>query len=292
MSPDVQPSRGPRRRRGPVRRYLETRGVIGRHTAAHLHTRLRAEDGTALAATYLAGPGRSDVAVLVVHGFAANRRKPAYARLADGLAARFPVLALDLRGHGGSAGRSTWGDAEAQDVAAGIAWLVRFGHPRVVVVGVSMGATATLHAVWRGAPVAAIVTVSAPARFRSPAETAPLRRLEALWHSPAQRGALRALLGVTLAAPELWSSPPHPVEMAGSVQQPWLVVHGEDDAYFPLSDARALVASAAGPAVLWAEPAGFGHAEDGLGPAFVQALTAAIVEVATTDRFPERAPHP
>src|SRR5690606_15181145 len=87
-------------RRGPVRRYLEARGVLGGHAAAHSHTRLVAADGTHLAGTLLAGPADAPGAVLLLHGFAANRRKPAYARLADGLSRACGVLALDLRGHG------------------------------------------------------------------------------------------------------------------------------------------------------------------------------------------------
>jgi len=155
-------------RRGPVRRCLETRGLVGSFVSAHVDTRLEAADGTRLAGSLLPGPARAPAAVLLLHGFAANRRKPAYARLADGLAQHLTVLALDLRGHGGSGGSSTLGDREAEDVAAGVRWLRRFGHRRVVLVGVSMGATAVLHAASRGSRVDAVVTVSAPAYLGSP----------------------------------------------------------------------------------------------------------------------------
>jgi hypothetical protein len=80
----------------------------------------------------------------------------------------------------------------------------------------------------------------------------------------AAHGRLRLGLGVRLAGPERWGHPPHPVEMLSQVRAPVLVVHGEDDAYFPLSDAEELAAAAGGAATLWREPAGFGHAEDGL----------------------------
>lgn len=298
MSLDVQPPRRPRPRRGPLRRYLETRGLLGVHQAPHVDTRLVTADGARLAGTYLAGPNGpsgdgprlgGEVAVLLLHGFAANRRKPAYARLADGLARHVPVLALDLRGHGGSSGVSTLGDREVADVVAGIGWLHRFGHPRVVVMGWSMGATAALHAASRGADLDAVVTVSAPAWFRAPAENAATRRLERVWHSPLQRQALRRLLGVSLAPPSAWSDPPHPVEMAATITRPLLVVHGADDGYFPVTDAQALVAAAGGDTQLWIEPAGFGHAEDGITPAFVDALGRAVVEVAATGRYPSRA---
>jgi uncharacterized protein len=277
----------PARRRGPLRRLLEVRGIIGGHSAPHVTVRLLAGDGTPLTASYL--PSRGDeVAVLLLHGFAANRRKPAYARLADGLASRLPVLALDLRGHGESGGWSTFGDHEAQDVAAGVACLQRLGHRRVVVVGLSMGATAAIHAASTGLEVSALVVVSAPARFRSVPETDATRRLKRVWDSPAQRRALRFGLGVRLAGPDRWGRPPHPVEMLSQVRMPVLIVHGEDDAYFPLSDAEELAASAGGAATVWREPPGFGHAEDGLSEHFIRALRDAVVAGAHDDRFPER----
>ena len=95
--------------RGVVRAFLETRGVVGGHHAPHAEVRLLAADGTDLAATWLPGPHADAPAVVLAHGFAAHRRKPAYARLADGLADHAHVLALDLRGHGHSRGHTTLG---------------------------------------------------------------------------------------------------------------------------------------------------------------------------------------
>jgi pimeloyl-ACP methyl ester carboxylesterase len=273
-----------------LRRYLETRGVIGGHAEPHATSRLLASDGTRLVATYLPGPSTSSTAVLVAHGFAAHRRKPAYARLADGLSHAFPVLSLDLRGHGGSGGVSTLGDREHLDVRAGLDWLHAVGHDRVVAVGSSMGATAVLHAASLGAPFDAVVTVSGPAWFRAEPDTEPLRRLHTLWEGRAGRAGLRWLLGVRVAGPAVWQHPPHPAQMASNVRVPLLAVHGADDGYFPPGDADALRAAARGPSVVWHEPAGFGHAEDGLNPEFVHRLATAIGEVARTGRFPVRGP--
>ncbi|GGI07598.1 alpha/beta hydrolase [Egicoccus halophilus] len=301
MTTDVHPPRpepdpphvgasGGAPRRGPLRRYLETRGVVGGHRSPHVHTRLVAADGTELAGTHLPGPAAAPGAVLLLHGFAANRRKPAYARLADGLARSCGVLALDLRGHGGSSGQCTLGDAEVADVAAGVRWLRAYGYRRVALLGASMGGTAALHAVATGVAVDAVATVSAPGWFHDPPRTAPLRRLHALWQSPLQRAGLRTLVGVHLAAPERWRGPAHPVEMVRDVAVPLLVVHGEDDDYFPVEDAAALVAGAAGPATLWRRPAGFGHAEDGLTPAMVDALAVALHAVLADGAFPPAPP--
>ena len=261
--------------------------MVGGHAAPHVVTRLFATDGTPLVGSYLPSGG-SEAAVLLLHGFGANRRKPAYARLADGLAASLPVLALDLRGHGHSGGWSTFGDREADDVIAGAEWLRRMGHRRVVVVGLSMGATAAVHAISHGLDAAGLALVSAPATFRTEPENEATRRLKRVWDSPAQRRALRMVLGINLGGPDHWRSPADSVEMLAGATSPLLVVHGEDDAYFPMTDAEALVAAAAGPATLWREPVGFGHAEDGVTPEFVATLRAALHTCLVQGAFPER----
>jgi pimeloyl-ACP methyl ester carboxylesterase len=263
-------------RRGPLRRFAETRGLVRGLPPDRLDVRLRAADGVRLVGSYLPGPVAGGRAVLLAHGFAANRHKPAYARLAAGLATVAGVLTVDLRGHGGSGGASTFGDRERYDVAAGVRWLTGFGHTEVVAVGASMGATSVLHAVANDVPVAAVVTISGPARFRSPAPPGPLRGLETLWHSTPRRRVLRAALGIHLAPPTAWGHPPDPVDLVAGLRAPLLVVHGHDDAYFPLADARELVAAAPGPSVLWDRPPGFGHAEDGFDARFVGHLARAV----------------
>ncbi len=253
-----------------------------------------AADATPLAASFLPGPAGAPCGVVLAHGFAANRRKPAYARFAEVLSARFDVLTLDLRGHGGSGGVSTLGDGEHLDVAAGAAWLRAQGVDRIVLVGASMGGTAVLHAAARArvAPVA-VVTISAPAWFRATPPPGPMQALDRLWRSPTRRAALRAVLGVRLAGPERWSEPPQPVELAGAMGVPLLAVHGQDDPYFPLGDAAALVAAASGGGSLaWHRPAGFGHAEDGFTADFARELAAAIAGVTVTGGFAADTGHP
>jgi uncharacterized protein len=272
-------------RRGRVQAFLETRGLVGGHAAAHVHVRLRADDGTALAATFLPGPRTDAPAIVLVHGFAAHRRKPAYARLADRLTAVAHVLAVDLRGHGRSAGLTTLGDREALDVEAGVQWLRERGHRKVVLVGASMGATAALHALARGTEADAAVVVSAPAVLEDEPASVPMQRLKRLWESPVSRAGMRWAIGVRVVHPARWQRPDHPRDLATAVAVPLLVVHGEDDAYFPVSDALLLTAAAT-TSCLWLEPSGFGHAEDGFTDAFADRLGAAVLEALSSGRFP------
>ncbi|HEX2027404.1 MAG TPA: alpha/beta fold hydrolase [Nitriliruptorales bacterium] len=276
-----------RRQRSQLRRLLEVRGLVGGHRAPHRTVRLRTADGVRLAASYLPGPDAHAPAVVLVHGFAAHRRKPAYALLADILAGWVHVLSLDLRGHGRSEGLCTLGDLERFDVAAAIERLRHAGHRRVAVVGISMGATSLLHALADGCDVDAAVIVSAPARLGE-IETDALAGLDDVWRTWWRRGAFRLLSGVRLVAPDAWRPFPHPHELAAKVDVPLLVVHGRDDHFFPPHHAETLHAAAAGPATLWLEPAGFGHAEDGITPAFAAALAQALHAVFDRGQFPAR----
>lgn len=287
IPPSTDTDTEPARRRGPVRAFLETRGLVGGHEAAHEHLDLVAADGTRLVATHLPGPDASAPAVVLVHGFAAHRRKPAYAQLADRLSRSVHVVAVDLRGHGDSGGRCTLGDREALDVEAAVVWLRAKGHERVVVVGASMGATSLLHALARGTEATAAVAISGPARLDEEPATAAMQRLRRVWQSRVARTILHVGLGVRVVPPSRWRHPGHPHVFAGEIGVPLLVVHGVDDGYFPLADAEVL-AAAAPTGTLWVEPDGFGHAEDGFTDGFADRLSRAVLAVADHGRFPER----
>lgn len=259
---------------------------MGGHATPHRRRRILTADGVWVSATWLPGPaaGRpcGEVpAVVLLHGFAASSRKPAYARLADVLQERATVLAVDLRGHGRSEGSSTLGDRERHDVAAAVAALRGDGHRHVTIVGVSMGSTAAVHAVATGTRVEAMVLVSGPGFLPPEPRTAPLQALHRHWHSRASRTAMRLALRVRVAPPSTWTRPRHPADLVPD-DLPTLVVHGRDDAYFPVGDARAL--AGARRAVLWLED-DFGHAEDGLSPAWCVQLREALDVVVRTGGF-------
>ncbi len=281
-----QPALPHYQRRGNIRRLLEVRGALGGHRAPYREVELTAADGIRLRASSLAGPSHEATGVVIAHGFAAHRRKPSYALLADCLSGFAHVLSLDLRGHGRSGGRCTFGDCEALDIRAGADWLRAAGHCCVVTVGVSMGSAAVLHALAQGLEVDAAVTISGQAQLGDP-ETPPLQRLDRIWRTWWRRLGMRVVTGVRVVPPHAWSPFPHPRDLAREVKVPWLIVHGLDDQFFPLGHATALHECSAGPSTLWVERR-FGHAEEGLTPAFSTALARAVKEALMSGRFPER----
>ena len=277
-------------RRTAVHAWAETRGLLGGHAAPSRSLRLTTADGIDLHATLLPGPGRQAPAVVLLHGFSAHSRKPRYAWLADELATRCTVLAPDLRGHGRSGGASGLGADEHHDVAAAVEHLRDRGHEWVAVVGVSMGATSAAHAVRRGVDHDATVLVSGPGFIELDPSTRPMQQLRRVWHSTAGRGALRAAMGVRVVHPDVWQPPPDPADAVRDIDGPLLVVHGDDDHYFPMTHAEA-VAAAAPNSVLWREPV-FGHAEDGFADPFGRRLTDALHHAHRTGSFPDREASP
>lgn len=272
--------------RGALVRLAETRGLLGGHRAPYRDVALTTADGVRLSAAYLPGPTPDAAAIVLAHGFAAHRRKPSYALLADVLAGFVHVLTVDLRGHGRSQGRSTFGYAERFDVAAAVAWLRQEGHRTIVPIGLSMGGASVLHALSNGTPVEAAAVVSTPGYHGAP-RTPTMRSLHRVLHSPPLRWGWQRAAGFRFTAPHRWRPYLDPVALAAAVEVPLLVVHAEDDHFFPLREAEHL-AAAAPRATLWREPAGFGHAEDGITPAFAVALGRAVASVAATGRFPAR----
>ncbi len=180
------------------------------------------------------------------------------------------VIAVSMRGHGLSAGRSTLGDLEVLDVDAALQWASALGYGRLVSLGFSMGASAVIrHAALRGAPDA-VVAVSGPSRWYYRG-TPSMRRLHRLVDGSAGRAAVR-IARRTRVSPRPWAIP-FPIEprvAAREMSAPLLVVHGDRDSYFPLDHAYQL--HEAGPHVeLWIEE-GFAHAENAMSDDLVRRI--------------------
>ncbi|HEV7628531.1 MAG TPA: alpha/beta fold hydrolase [Streptomyces sp.] len=179
----------------------------------------------------------------------------------------------------------------------------REGRRTVVHPGTAASPSATAHTAWEapalGDPALAVpdtaqphsehsdifVSVSAPARWYYRG-TAPMRRLHWVIQRPVGRVISRYGLR-TRIHPHDWDPVPlSPVAAAPSLApRPLLVVHGDQDAYFPLDHPRSL-AEAADPdcTELWEVP-GFGHAENAAEPQLLHRIGAWI-----TAEWP-KAPH-
>ncbi|MFY9219254.1 MAG: alpha/beta fold hydrolase [Candidatus Nanopelagicales bacterium] len=236
-------------------------------------------DGVALSIAHLPGDDTGDFAFIVVHGFAGSWRQARVGKVMDALASHGGVVAVDQRGHGRSAGRTTIGHREPLDVEAAVSWARQAGYARIVPVGFSMGgAVAIRHAALLGrapkaARIDAVVSVSGPG-FWHYRGTPPMRWLHRAVGHPLGRAYLRWGLGAYVD-PTPWPQPPPmpPTEAAKTAVAaglPVLIVHGDADPFFPLDHPHALHASAPG-SELWIEP-GFGHAEGAIDSALVHRI--------------------
>src|SRR5690242_19078546 len=98
-----------------VTRWARSYPFAPRYRPPAVALAVRSADGTPLAATALAGPPGATAGAVVLHGFSNSSRTPEVQRLALALSQSVPVIALDLRGHGRSGGRSTLGRCEPDD---------------------------------------------------------------------------------------------------------------------------------------------------------------------------------
>ncbi|MHB1613496.1 MAG: alpha/beta hydrolase [Actinomycetes bacterium] len=218
------------------------------------------------------GPGRS-LAFVLAHGFGGSGASPAMRAVTATLRAYGGVLALDFRGHGRSSGRSTVGDGEVEDVTAAVGWARLLGYRAVVTVGWSMGASVVIRHAAATDGVQAVVAVSGPARwfYRG---TPQMRLVHVLVERRGGRLASRLLLGTRIAATGWDPLPDAPWQVVGRIAPvPLLVVHGDQDPYFPVEHARILYSCANEPKELWVVP-GFGHAESAAGPGLVHRIGA------------------
>lgn len=241
---------------------------------------VRTSDDVEISGTRLGGvpDDVGDPAVVLAHGLMGWHRKPRFARFAELLAGRFAVYGFDSRGHGSSGGVCDYGGREIHDVAAVVARARADGHARVVTVGISMGGIAVLRHAGLLDGVDAVVAISSLAywEWHDGARPRAARAMRARTATEPGRRLLRAW-GVRL--PDRWEAPDSPEDVIGKIAPtPVVIVHGRNDHLFGVDHAMRLYEAAGEPKRLLLG-ARFGHAEDGLTPAFAGRLGRVIDEV-------------
>ena len=246
-------------------------GRSGRDDAVSEARSLLTSDGVVVSAVRLEqreqpnpSAGR-DLAIVIAHGFTGSWAKPAVRRAARALAAYGGVVVPDLRGHGASGGWSTLGDREIHDVAAAVSWARLLGYRSVATVGFSMGSSVVVrHAALIGG-TDAVVAVSGPARWYYRG-TQRMRQVHRLVERRGGRTLARVALKTRLGRDDWVEVPEEPRAVIARIAPvPVLVVHGDEDAYFPIEHGEQLAAASDGHSELWIEQ-GFGHAEAAASP--------------------------
>lgn len=194
---------------------------------------LRTTDGLSLSAWYVPSKTPTDAAVLVLHGYPADKGDilPRAAFLAD----RYNLLFIDFRYFGKSSGNYTSaGPKEIEDALAGIAFLKAKGNERVAVYGFSMGAAVALMTLDRTKDVAAVVAEAPYANLRLVSEE-PYRYLGPLRSTCAwvMTAAAQSLLKLDL-------SQVSPERAAERSTVPVLLVHAREDKVIPFRHAEIL----------------------------------------------------
>jgi pimeloyl-ACP methyl ester carboxylesterase len=227
------------------------------------------EDGIPIDAVHL--PGSTDLGIVVAHGFTQSWHRPGVWQVMRRLNRFGGVVSFDFRGHGRSGGASTLGDREIQDVDVAVAHARELGYTRIATVGFSMGASIVLRHAGLIGGVDAVVSVSGPGRWHYRG-TKPMRRVHFAIEYRLGRLFARTFLDTRISSGRWDPVPVPPADAAAKIAPtPLLIVHGDQDAFFPVDHAEQLYAAANDPRELWIVP-GFGHAEAAAKPALLDRI--------------------
>ncbi len=221
------------------------------------------QDGVLIDAVHLPPPEpqERDLAIVIAHGFTMTWQRPLVWQLVRWFNRTAGVVTFDFRGHGRSSGLTTLGDKEIDDLDVAVRYARELGYRRVATIGFSMGGSVVLrHAALRGG-VDAVLSVSSPGRwfYRG---TVAMRRVHLAAEHRLGRAFSKYVLN-TRISPDGWPSPDPmpPAEAASRISPvPLLIVHGDQDIYFPPDHGQQLYDAAKEPKELWLLN-GFGHAE-------------------------------
>jgi pimeloyl-ACP methyl ester carboxylesterase len=219
---------------------------------------LQTEDNLQIAAWQI--PGEQPTAVILIHGINANREAmlPTAEILAE---AGYPLLLIDLRGHGESEGdRVSYGYYESRDVKAGVDYMARQpAIKHIALLGTSLGGSAVIHTAAREPRVGAVIAQSTFSSLENAVDDAfdnrsifpkwpfaPIFVILAEWYLDVDMEQINS-------ARDLASISPRPV----------LIIHGRQDEMFPVHHAEDMYRSATEPKTLWVID-GLGHADPAL----------------------------
>jgi len=178
--------------------------------------------------------------VLVTHGIFSYRAMRELKVLTEGLlGAGWSVITWDVRGHGDSTGRFTFGVEEWRDLAALVEAAFPDGPPPTLcALGFSFGAFHSLLAAAGGVPFDRLVLVGGPRDFRGLAPAIFGGHFLRTMRYRARRPVRLPRLGWPFRGQRF------PREIVGELTQPLLFVHGTEDWIVPASHSRDLAALA------------------------------------------------
>jgi competence protein ComEC len=219
--------------------------------------RIMADDGVSLFAEFLDVAEARGRTIVLLHGFAEDHE--ALQDRATFLSRQgWSVLLPDQRGRGRSGGKfCTFGALESGDLRRWLDWLETRGAGPIAVWGRSMGAAVAIRAIAaNGDPRVRALVLEAPYASLGASLTARLRgsRLPAApWFA---RRILERATRLTGQAIE----PPSPIDLAGEVDRPALVLVGLDDPVATPAEVHRLAAALGGPVEIVEVP-GAGHVD-------------------------------
>jgi pimeloyl-ACP methyl ester carboxylesterase len=230
-------------------------------------SRLLTSDGVELATRSWSFDGEPRAIIILVHGLSSSKDHPHVVGLAECIRARsLDVVSYDARGHGESAGLCTLGDLERHDVAAAVTY-ARSRHPRVALVGASMGAVAAMAYAATDPHLAGVVVVSSPADWRIPFR---IRALFTVILARTKLGRFVAKRHTHVRIHPEWNptEPPRSVAKRVVSAVPLAIVHGRNDRLIPFHFSLGVSSTQVPDANAVVVP-GMGHAFDPVGHASI-----------------------
>lgn len=207
--------------------------------------RFPARDGAAEIAAWFIPAGAEAPVIVMVHGRDASRTAAVAGNFLEEAKllhdAGFGVLMLDLRGHGESSdARFTFGLRERYDVLGAVDWLVARGIApgQIGVLGLSLGAAASIGAAAAEPAIGALVTDSAFADIN----TLIAEQWETASGLPQPFLYAALLMARVMTGEDLTQAQPVQ-EIAAVAPRPVLLIHCAADSYVPASNLAALQAA-------------------------------------------------